>query len=59
MSRLQNVDEAYKKIKFALEKTQAKQNKVTDRHQRELIFTPGDWVLLRVEKARLRKMKGK
>ncbi|MCO5609241.1 hypothetical protein L7F22_063465 [Adiantum nelumboides] len=55
----QNTDEAYKKIKLALEKTQSKQKKAADRHRRELVFSLGDWVLLRFEKARLRKMKGK
>ncbi|MCO5597401.1 hypothetical protein L7F22_051477 [Adiantum nelumboides] len=56
---VQNTDEAYRKIKLALEKTQSKQKKAADRHRRELIFSLGDSVLLRFEKARLRKMKGK
>ncbi|MCO5554113.1 hypothetical protein L7F22_007639 [Adiantum nelumboides] len=56
---VQNTDEAYKKIKLALEKTQSKQKKAADRHRRELVFSLGDWVFLRFEKARLRKMKGK
>ncbi|MCO5576990.1 hypothetical protein L7F22_030811 [Adiantum nelumboides] len=56
---VQNTDEAYKKIKLAFEKTQSKQKKAADRHRRELVFSRGDWVLLRFEKARLRKMKGK
>ncbi|MCO5602745.1 hypothetical protein L7F22_056883 [Adiantum nelumboides] len=56
---VQNTDEAYKKIKLALEKTQSKQKKAVDRHRRELVFSLGDWVLLRFEKAWLRKMKGK
>ncbi|MCO5605291.1 hypothetical protein L7F22_059473 [Adiantum nelumboides] len=56
---VQNTDEAYRKIKLALEKTQSKQKKAADRHCRELVFSLGDWVLLRFEKARLRKMKGK
>ncbi|MCO5601527.1 hypothetical protein L7F22_055649 [Adiantum nelumboides] len=56
---VQNTDEAYRKIKLALEKTQSKQKKAADRHRRELVFSLGDWVLLRFEKARLRKMKGK
>ncbi|MCO5576152.1 hypothetical protein L7F22_029960 [Adiantum nelumboides] len=56
---VQNTDEAYKKIKLTLEKTQSKQKKAADRHRRELVFSLGDWVLLRFEKARLRKMKGK
>ena len=56
---VQNMDEAYTKIKLALEKTQAKQKKAADRHRRELTFALGDWVLLRFEKARLKKMKGK
>ncbi|MCO5582968.1 hypothetical protein L7F22_036873 [Adiantum nelumboides] len=56
---VQNTDEAYRKIKLALEKTQSKQKKAADRHRRELVFSLGDWELLRFEKARLRKMKGK
>ncbi|MCO5550547.1 hypothetical protein L7F22_004034 [Adiantum nelumboides] len=56
---VQNTDEAYRKIKLALEKTQSKQKKAADPHRRELVFSLGDWVLLRFEKARLRKMKGK
>ncbi|MCO5560863.1 hypothetical protein L7F22_014483 [Adiantum nelumboides] len=47
------------KIKLALEKTQSKQKKAANRHCRDLVFSLGDWVLLRFEKARLRKMKGK
>ncbi|MCO5573550.1 hypothetical protein L7F22_027321 [Adiantum nelumboides] len=56
---VQNTDEAYRKIKLALEKTQSKQKKAADRHCRELVFSLGDKVPLRFEKARLRKMKGK
>ncbi|MCO5574780.1 hypothetical protein L7F22_028572 [Adiantum nelumboides] len=52
---VQNTDEAYRKIKLVLEKTQSKQKKVADRY----VFSLGDWVLLRFEKARLRKMEGK
>ncbi|MCO5586016.1 hypothetical protein L7F22_039953 [Adiantum nelumboides] len=52
---VQNTDEAYRKIKLAL----LKQKKPADRHRRELVFSLGDWVLLRFEKSRLRKMKGK
>ncbi|MCO5577261.1 hypothetical protein L7F22_031088 [Adiantum nelumboides] len=56
---VQNTDEADRKIKLALEKTQSKQKKPSDRHRHVLVFSLGDWVLLRFEKARLRKMKGK
>ncbi|MCO5562818.1 hypothetical protein L7F22_016453 [Adiantum nelumboides] len=56
---MQNTVEAYRKIKLALEKTQSKQKKAVDRHYRELLYSLGDWVLLRFKKARLRKMKGK
>ncbi|MCO5605287.1 hypothetical protein L7F22_061890 [Adiantum nelumboides] len=56
---MQNTDEAYRKIKLALEKTRSKQKKAADRHRRELVFSLSDWVLLRFEKARSRKMKGK
>ncbi|MCO5582477.1 hypothetical protein L7F22_036373 [Adiantum nelumboides] len=53
------MDEMYKKIKVGLEKTRAKQKKAADCRRRELVFSLGDWVLLRFEKARLKKMKGK
>ncbi|MCO5591129.1 hypothetical protein L7F22_045110 [Adiantum nelumboides] len=56
---VQNMDEAYKKIKLALEKTQSKQKKAAYRHRRELVFSLGDWILLRFKKATLRKIKGK
>ncbi|MCO5605036.1 hypothetical protein L7F22_059213 [Adiantum nelumboides] len=56
---VQDMDEMYKKVKVALEKTQAKQKKAVDRHRREVVFSLGDWVLLRFEKVRLKKMKGK
>ncbi|MCO5593692.1 hypothetical protein L7F22_047709 [Adiantum nelumboides] len=56
---VQDMDEMYKKVKVALEKTRAKQKKAADRHRREVVFSLGDWVLLRFEKARLKKMKGK
>ncbi|MCO5559213.1 hypothetical protein L7F22_012808 [Adiantum nelumboides] len=54
-----NTDEAYKKIKLVLEKTQTKQTKAANRHCCELVFSLGDWILLCFEKARLRKMKAK
>ncbi|MCO5594717.1 hypothetical protein L7F22_048750 [Adiantum nelumboides] len=56
---VQDMDEMYKKVKVALEKTQAKQKKGADRQRRDVVFSLGDWVLLRFEKARLKKMKGK
>ena len=40
-------EEAYKKVKEALQRTQAKQKKAADRHRRHLEFALGDWVLLR------------
>ena len=54
-----SMDESYQKVKLALLKTQAKQKKAADRHLRSLEFAEGDWVLLRFEKARLKKRKGK
>ncbi|MCO5603091.1 hypothetical protein L7F22_057236 [Adiantum nelumboides] len=43
---VQDMDEMYKKVKVALEKTQAKQKKAADSHRREVVFSLGDWVLL-------------
>ncbi|MCO5572734.1 hypothetical protein L7F22_026493 [Adiantum nelumboides] len=56
---VQDMDEMYEKVKVALKKTQAKQKKVADCHRREAVFSLGDWILLRFEMARLKKMKGK
>ncbi|MCO5560267.1 hypothetical protein L7F22_013878 [Adiantum nelumboides] len=52
------VQDMYKKVKITLEKTQAKQKSAADRHRREVVFSLDDWVLLRFEKTRLKKMKG-
>ncbi|MCO5570429.1 hypothetical protein L7F22_024151 [Adiantum nelumboides] len=54
---VQNTDEAYKKIKLVLEKTQSMQKKFADCHRCELVFSLGDWVGNSMP--RLRKMKGK
>ncbi|MCO5581268.1 hypothetical protein L7F22_035146 [Adiantum nelumboides] len=51
---VQNTDEAYKKIKIALEKTQSKQTKVADCYRHELVFSLGNWVLLRFEKGQVK-----
>ncbi|MCO5575967.1 hypothetical protein L7F22_029774 [Adiantum nelumboides] len=56
---VQDMDEMYKKIEVALERTPPKQKKAANRRCRELVFSLGDWVLLRFGKARLKKMKGK
>ncbi|MCO5567961.1 hypothetical protein L7F22_021657 [Adiantum nelumboides] len=40
---VQNTDEAYRKIKLSLEKTQSKQKKAADRHGLELVFSLGEW----------------
>ncbi|MCO5559948.1 hypothetical protein L7F22_013552 [Adiantum nelumboides] len=51
---VQDMDEMYKKVKVALEKTRAKQKKAVDCYCREVVFSLGDWVLLGFEKARLK-----
>ncbi|MCO5567950.1 hypothetical protein L7F22_021646 [Adiantum nelumboides] len=59
---VQNTDEAYRKIKLALEKTQSKQKKAADRHRRELVFSLGDWEILVPEQIlanKDRKVRGK
>ncbi|MCO5567132.1 hypothetical protein L7F22_020818 [Adiantum nelumboides] len=42
-----------------MKKSQERQKKAADRHRRDLKLKENDWVLLRFEKARLRKKKGK
>ncbi|MCO5613107.1 hypothetical protein L7F22_067381 [Adiantum nelumboides] len=47
------------KVRETLQKSQERQKKAADRHRRDLKLKENDWVLLRFEKARLRKKKGK
>ena len=46
-------------MKYALQKTREKHKKAADKHHRPLEFALGDWVLLKFEKVRLKKMKGR
>ncbi|MCO5578848.1 hypothetical protein L7F22_032695 [Adiantum nelumboides] len=54
-----NLDTAFAKVRETLQKSQERQTKAADRHRRDLKLKENDWVLLRFEKARLRKKKGK
>ncbi|MCO5600861.1 hypothetical protein L7F22_054978 [Adiantum nelumboides] len=47
------------RVRETLQKSQERQKKAADRHRRDLKLKENDWVLLRFEKARLRKKKGK
>ncbi len=40
-------EQAYAKVKYALQRTQEKQKKAADQHRRPLAFALGDWVLLK------------
>ncbi|MCO5556975.1 hypothetical protein L7F22_010530 [Adiantum nelumboides] len=52
-----DLDTAFAKVCETLQKSQERQKKVADRHRRDLKLKENDWVLLRFEKARLRKKK--
>ncbi|MCO5601048.1 hypothetical protein L7F22_055165 [Adiantum nelumboides] len=54
-----DLDTAFAKVRETLQKSQERQKKAADRHRRDLKLKENDWVLLRFEKARLRKNKGK
>ncbi|MCO5587606.1 hypothetical protein L7F22_041555 [Adiantum nelumboides] len=54
-----DLDTAFAKVRETLQKSRERQKKVADRHRRDLKLKENDWVLLRFEKARLRKKKGK
>ncbi|MCO5607277.1 hypothetical protein L7F22_061470 [Adiantum nelumboides] len=54
-----DLDTAFAKVRETLQKSQERQKKATDRHRRDLKLKENDWVLLRFEKARLRKKKEK
>ncbi|MCO5570007.1 hypothetical protein L7F22_023722 [Adiantum nelumboides] len=50
---------SFAKIKEALQKSQERHKKAADKHRRQMDLKEGDWVLLKFEKACLRKKKGK
>ncbi|MCO5606549.1 hypothetical protein L7F22_060737 [Adiantum nelumboides] len=54
-----DLDMAFAKVSETLQKSQERQKKAAYRHRRDLKLKENDWVLLRFEKARLRKKKGK
>ncbi|MCO5569394.1 hypothetical protein L7F22_023106 [Adiantum nelumboides] len=54
-----DLDTTFAKIRETLQKSEERQKKVADRHQRDLKLKENDWVLLRFEKAGLTKKKGK
>ncbi|MCO5591188.1 hypothetical protein L7F22_045169 [Adiantum nelumboides] len=54
-----DLDTAFAKVCETLQKSQERQKKAAERHRRDLKLKENDWVLLRFEKARLRKKKGK
>ena len=56
---VEDMEESYARVKYALQRTQEKHKKAADKHRRPLEFALGDWVLLKFEKARLKKMKGR
>ncbi|MCO5581497.1 hypothetical protein L7F22_035382 [Adiantum nelumboides] len=56
---VEDLDLAYQQVQQVIQKAQEKQKKAADKHRRRLYFREGDWVLLRFEKARLRKQKDK
>ena len=51
---VQDVRDAFQKIKEALKRAQEKQKLATDKHRRHLNLKENDWVLLKFPKARLR-----
>ncbi|MCO5570806.1 hypothetical protein L7F22_024534 [Adiantum nelumboides] len=56
---VEDLDLAYQQVQQTIQKAQKKHKKTADKHRRRLHFREGDWVLLRFEKARIRKQKGK
>ncbi|MCO5596549.1 hypothetical protein L7F22_050614 [Adiantum nelumboides] len=55
---VEDLDLAYQQVQQAIQNAQEKHKKYADKHECRLHFREGDWVLLRFEKARLRKQKG-
>ncbi|MCO5580713.1 hypothetical protein L7F22_034583 [Adiantum nelumboides] len=56
---IRDLDTTFAKVRETLQKSQERQKKAADRHRHDLKLKENDLVLLRFEKARLRKKKGK
>ncbi|MCO5570367.1 hypothetical protein L7F22_024087 [Adiantum nelumboides] len=54
-----DLDRAFAKVRETLQKSQERQKKAAGRHRHDLRLKENDWVLLRFEKARVQKKKGK
>ena len=56
---VRDLETAFTQVRTAIEKSQEKHKKAADKHRRQMDLKEGDWVLLKFDKARLRKKKGK
>ena len=56
---VRDLETAFTQVRTAIERSQEKHKKAADKHRRQMDLKQGDWVLLKFEKARLRKKKGK
>ena len=56
---VRDLETAFNQVRTAIERSQKKQKEVADKYRRQLDLKVGEWVLLKFEKTRLCKMKGK
>ena len=56
---MRDLDSAYTQVKQAILRSQEKQKRAADKHRRDLNLQVGQYVLLRFEKARLRRQAGR
>ena len=55
---VEDMQESYASVKYALQRTQEKHKKAEHQHRRPLEFALDDWVLLKFEKARFERDEG-
>ena len=56
---VRDLETAFSQVQTAIERSQLKQKQAADKHRRQLDLKVGDWVLLKFDKTRLHKLKGK
>ena len=56
---VRDLETAFSQVRTAIERSQLKQKQAADKHRRQLDLKVGDWVLLKFDKTRLCKLKGK
>ena len=56
---VRDLETTFSQVRTAIERSQLKQKQAVDKHRRQLDLKIGEWVLMKFEKTRLHRLKGK